>query len=227
MNDICIPSTKKMETFRPFLVKEEKLLLMAKTSSDPADYFKAIKQVVNNCAISDKFDVDILPIFDLEYLFLRIRAFSVSNIAKLAYKDNEDNQVYNFEVDLNSVEVKFPENANKNIKVNKDVGILMKYPAASLFDDKDFLKSGDNSFYELIVRCIDKIYDGDEIYDPKNYTPEEIEEFLDSLGVLTYQEIIKFMESTPKLYHKLEYKNANGKDRVIELTTLSDFFTLG
>ena len=226
MYDLTISSNKKVEKFRPFLVKEEKLLLMAKTSNDPVEYFRAIKQVVNNCAINDKFDVDVLPIFDLEYLFLRIRAFSVNNVVNLSYRDNDDNQVYNFEVDLNTIEVKFPEGVDKNIRVSDSVTITMKYPITSILDDNQFLKSGDESFFELIVRCIDKIVDGDDIYDPKNYTKEEIESFLDQLGVTTYQNIVKFMESTPKLFHKLEYKNANGKDRVIELTTLSDFFTL-
>ena len=103
----------------------------------------------------------------------------------------------------------------------------MKYPSASIFDDKEYFKTGEDSFYELIIRCVDKIFDGDDVYDPRDYTKEEIEEFLEQVNVNTFQDIVKFMESTPKLYHKIEYKNANGNDRVIELTTLTDFFTLG
>jgi hypothetical protein len=225
--ELKIPSTGKMEAFRPFVVREEKILLMAKSSQDPTDIFRSIKQVVNNCAIDDNFDVDKLTIFDMEYLFLRIRGFSVNNIVDVSYRDNEDQKIYNFKIDLNKIEVQFPSGVNKTIKIGKDVGMTMKYPSASIFDDKEYFKTGEDSFYELIIRCVDKIFDGDDVYDPRDYTKEEIEEFLEQVNVNTFQDIVKFMESTPKLYHKIEYKNANGNDRVIELTTLTDFFTLG
>jgi hypothetical protein len=225
--ELKIPSTGKMEAFRPFVVREEKILLMAKSSQDPTDIFRSIKQVVNNCAIDDNFDVDKLTIFDMEYLFLRIRGFSVNNIVDVSYRDNEDQKIYNFKIDLNKIEVQFPSGVNKTIKIGEDVGMTMKYPSASIFDDKEYFKTGEDSFYELIIRCVDKIFDGDDVYDPRDYTKEEIEEFLEQVNVNTFQDIVKFMESTPKLYHKIEYKNANGNDRVIELTTLTDFFTLG
>jgi len=225
--ELTIPSTKKKETFRPFLVREEKILLMAKQSEDPTEMFRAIKQVVNNCAIDTNFDVDKLTIFDMEYIFLRIRAFSVNNIVKVSYRDNEDQQIYDFEIDLNKVDVKFPENTSNIIKITDETGLRMKYPSATLFNDSDFFQSGDDSFYELIIRCIDTIFDGDELYNPVDYTKEDIEEFLNQVGVNTYQEIVKFMESTPKLNHILEYTNSNGTLRTIELTTLTDFFTLG
>jgi hypothetical protein len=222
-----IPSTGKLESFRPFLVREEKILLMAKSSKDPTDIFRSIKQVVNNCAINPNFDVDKLTIFDLEFLFLRIRAGSVNNIIEVAYKDNEDNEIYKFNIDLNKIEVKFPESVNKIVKISKEIGMTLKYPSASLFDDKEFFNSGENSFYELIMRCVDKVFDGDVMYDPNDYTREELEDFLEQVNVSAYNEIVKFMENTPKLYHKIEYKNKNGNNRVIELISLTDFFTLG
>jgi hypothetical protein len=225
--ELTIPSTKKKETFRPFLVREEKILLMAKQSEDPTEMFRSIKQVVNNCAIDTNFDVDKLTIFDMEYIFLRIRAFSVNNIVKVSYRDNEDQQIYDFEIDLNTVDVKFPENVNNIIKITDETGLRMKYPSAILFNDTEFFKSGDDSFYELIIRCIDTIFDGDDLYNPADYTKEDIEEFLNQVGVNTYQEIVKFMENTPKLNHTLEYTNSSGTSRTIELTTLTDFFTLG
>ena len=151
----------------------------------------------------------------------------MNNIVDVSYRDNEDQKIYNFKIDLNKIEVQFPSGVNKTIKIGKDVGMTMKYPSASIFDDKEYFKTGEDSFYELIIRCVDKIFDGDDVYDPRDYTKEEIEEFLEQVNVNTFQDIVKFMESTPKLYHKIEYKNANGNDRVIELTTLTDFFTLG
>lgn len=226
IHEFKVPSTGARESFRPFLVREEKLLMMAKASEDPADALRAIKQVVNNCALSDAFDIDSLPIFDLEYLFLQLRAVSVGNIVKVSYRDNEDQKVYDFAIDLRTVEVQFPEGVEKVIKVTDSIGMVMKWPSASLLDDKEYLKTGDQAFYELVIRCIDKVYDGDDIYSPSDYTPEEIERFLDDCGIETFEKIQEFMVKAPRLHHKLTYKNSNGKDREIELTSLTDFFTL-
>jgi hypothetical protein len=224
--DFVVPSTKKKESFRPFLVKEEKILLMAKTSEEPNAILKAVKQVVNNCAISKSFDVDKLAIFDIEYLFMQLRAISVNNVVKVSYRDNEDGEVYDFEIDLTKIDVKFPEKVERTIRITDKMGMQMCYPPASIFDDKEFFGSGEDAFYELVVRCIDKIYDGDDIYAPEDYSKEDVEQFLDDCGIETFEKIQLFMSSVPKLYHKLEYTNKNGNNRVIELTTLTDFFTL-
>lgn len=224
--EFTVPSTKKRESFRPFLVKEEKILLMAKAAADPSDALRAVKQVVNNCAIDDAFDVDKLTIFDLEYLFIQLRAVSVTNMVTVSYRDNEDQSVYDFNIDLKEIEVKFPEKVDPVIKVTDQMGIIMKWPSASVLDDREYLKIGDDAYYELILRCIDKIYDGDDIYNPAEYTLKEIEEFLDDCGVTILENIQDFMSQTPRLYHKLSYTNKNGKERVIELTSLTDFFTL-
>jgi len=224
--EFVVPSTNKKESFRPFLVKEEKILLMAKTSEEPNEILRAVKQVVNNCALSKSFDVDRLAIFDIEYLFMQLRAISVNNIVKVSYRDNEDDEIYEFSIDLKEVKVQFPEKIDRVIKITDKMGIQMRYPSASIFDDKDFFGSGDDAFYELVIRCIDKIYDGDEIYDPTEYSKEEVEQFLDDCGIDTFEKVQMFMSNVPKLYHKLEYKNKNGNQRVIELTSLTDFFTL-
>lgn len=225
--ELTIPSTKQALNFRPFLVKEEKLLLMAKSSEDPSEILRALKQVVNNCCLDDSFDIDTLAIFDIEYLFLKIRAFSINNIAKVSYRDNDDNEIYSFDIDLNSIDVKFPEDIDSTIKINENSGIVMKYPRAAIFDDKEYFESGENAFFELVLRSLDKLYQGEDIYYLSEYSKEEIEQFLDSLDVNTYQKIVKFMESTPKLYYKIEYTNKNGTQRIIELKSLADFFTLG
>lgn len=224
--DFVVPSTGKKESFRPFLVKEEKILLMAKTSQESNEILRAVKQVVNNCAINKSFDVDKLAIFDIEYLFMQLRAISVNNIVKVSYRDNEDQEVYEFQIDLKNVAVKFPEKVERAIKVTEDVGIQMRYPPASIFDDREFFAAGDDAFYELVMRCIDKIYDGEDIFNPSDYSKEEIEQFLDDCGIETFEKIQLFMTNVPKLYHKIEYKNKNGNERVIELTSLTDFFTL-
>lgn len=222
--NIKIPSLNKTFRFRPFLVREEKLLLMAKESDNPGDMLSSIKQVVNNCLVDNNLDINKLAIFDLEYLFLKLRALSVDNVVKLSYIDNEDNKKYDFELDLNTVDVKFPEKIDNNIKLTETSGILMKYPSASLYDDKEFLNLEKDYMFELIIKCLDKIYDGDSIYEIKEYKKKDIEEFLENLNVKAFEDIKEFLLNVPKLYHEINYKNSLNNDRKIILTELSDFF---
>ena len=225
LHNIEIPSTKKKHKFRPFLVKEEKLLLMAKESEDIADYLAAMKQVINNCSVDKNFDVNKVATFDLEYIFLKLRAFSVDSMIKIAYVDNEDQQTYEFEVDLNTVKVVFPDKADNNIKLTESSGIIMKYPSSTLYDDKEFINGTEEYMFELIIRCVDKLYDGDQIYEISEYKKEEIVEFLENLNIKTYENIKNFLVSTPKLYHCIKYKNSLGHDRKIEFNSLNDFFS--
>lgn len=211
--------------FRPFLVKEEKLLFMAKESNNDADIFIAIKQIVNNCCLDKKFDVDSLALFDLEYLFIKLRSFSVDSIAKISVKDREDDKVYEFDVDLESVEVSFPEKVDNVIKINEDSGIIMRYPPASLYSDQEFLSLQKDQLFELIIRCIDKVYDGEEVYESKEFKKEELTEFIENLNVKIFEKVYNFLSSTPKLKHTIEYKNSLGNDRKVEMNSLNDFFS--
>jgi hypothetical protein len=223
--NIKVPSINKNIKFRPFLVKEEKLLLMAKESGNESDILGAIKQIVNNCCIDTNFNIDKIALFDLEYVFLKLRAFSVNNLVKVSYKDYEDEKIYDFDIDLNNIEVVIPERVSNNIKLSEKSGIVMNYPSASLFEDKDFLNLTDNYMFELILRCIDKIYVEDEIYEPSNYSKNELSEFLEDLSLKVFEDIQKFLLSVPKIEHKIEYKNSLGNDRVITLSSLNDFFS--
>lgn len=222
---IKVPSTKKNVKFRPFLVKEEKLLLMAKESENNSDILLSIKQIVNNCCLDENFDNEKMTIFDLEYIFIKLRAFSVDNIVKVSYKDEEDGQNYEFEVDLNAVEVEFPEKNENNIKISDTFGILMKYPSASLYEDKDFLNLDKDYLFELIVRCIDKIYEGDNVFEAKNYTMKDLGDFLENLDSKTFVSVQNFLMNSPKLLHVMKYKNSLGNEKEIRLSSLNDFFT--
>lgn len=223
---IEIPSTKKKSVFRPFLVREEKLLLMAKTSDNENDMLLAIKQIINNCAVDPDFNSDELAIFDMEYLFLIIRANSVSNAVDVSYRDFEDDKIYEFQIDLNEVKVEFPEGVSNIVKINDTAGLTLKYPKADLFEDQDFVTSGDDSFFQLILRCIDKIYDGDEIYESKNYSIKELESFVDDLDVKVFEQVKTFMANQPSLSYTIKYKNSLGNDKEILLRSITDFFTL-
>lgn len=224
--EFVIPSTKKKLKFRPFLVKEEKLLLMAKETADVAESLRAMKQIVNNCCAEKSFDVEELTLFDLEYLFLQLRAVSVNNMVSVSYRDNEDNEIYTFDIDLKEVNVLFPEGSDPIIKIDDKTGIIMRYPTTKILDDKEYFNTGDQAYFELILRCMDKIYDGDEVYECKNVSLKDREEFLDHLDITVFDKIQKFMNAAPRLYHKLEYVNRHGNKRVIELTSIVDFFTL-
>jgi len=225
--EFIIPSTQAKVSFRPFLVKEEKILLMAKASEDPADIFRSIKQIINNCAIDRNFDIDKLAIFDMEYLFLQLRAISVNNIINVSYRDNEDDKVYDFEVDIKNLKVEFPENVDRKIAITPTMGVVMKYPSASIFNDKGFFQNADEAFFELMIKCLDLIYDGDEVYNAQDHSKEELEQFLDGMGIIAFEKMQKFLENTPKLSYTIKYKNSLGNDREIEMSSLTDFFTLG
>jgi hypothetical protein len=223
--NIKIPSLKKDFKFRPFLVKEEKLLLMAKENESPTEILSAIKQIINNCSVDNNFDVNKTALFDLEYVFLKLRAVSIDNTIKVSYKDTEDGKVYEFDVNLDEIEVIFPDKIDNKIKITDKTGIIMKWPSATLYDDEAFMSLEKDQLFELIIRCIDSIYVEDEVYEAKDYKKKEVEEFLENLNIKVFEQIQNFLLNVPKLYKKLEYKNELGNDREIVLSSLSDFFT--
>jgi hypothetical protein len=220
-----LPSNQKKITYRQFKVSEEKILLIAKASKEANDIMRAVKQIVQNCVVDAGFNVEDITLFDLEWLFVQMRAVSVSNVSKVSYIDTEDGKTYNFEIDLNKLKVVFPEKIEPRIAITDKVGMILKYPVAALYADDKFLKSPEEDvLFELIVRCIDKIYQDDTIYDARDYKVDELAEWVTDLDMKTSEKIKEFLLNQPKLYHQLNYKNSNGHDRKIELTTLTDFF---
>jgi hypothetical protein len=224
--EVSIPSLNKSAPFRPFLVKEEKILLMAQQSSDDKEIVRAIKQVVNNCCLDDKIDVEKLAVFDLEYIFLKLRARSVNNVVEVLYKDDEDEKEYKLTIDLDKVEMVMPKKVDKNIKINKTTGIIMQYPSASLVDEMKEFKTEVEVLDFFIVKCISEIYDAENVYPAAEQTQEELQTFIDSLDVKTFDKIREFMDNMPRLEHKIKYKNSLEKEKTITLSTLNDFFIL-
>jgi len=220
-----VPSLETTVKFRPFTVKEEKILLMAQQSTSEKDIVLAIKQVLNNCVASEAFKINDLATFDLEYMFLKLRAKSVNNIIEVSYKDNEDDKIYDFQIDLDEVEMLKKPDISNIIHVNDSVGIKMKYPSVTIIDDAPLNSTGAELVEYLVRKCIDSIFDEENVYPAKDYTDAELTEWLESLDVETFGKIREFFDNLPQMYYKLEYKNSLGNDRIIELTTLSDFFT--
>lgn len=224
--ELFVPSMNKSVKARPFVVREEKILLTAQQSGNEKDIILAIKQVLTNC-IADEFDVDDLATFDLEFMFLKLRARSVNNLIEVSYRDNEDNKVYDFSIDLDEVDLKMNEKVSNIIKVDDNVGIKMKYPSVTILDNVPETEDAGDVVEYLIKSCIDQIFDEENVYPVGDHTDEELNEFLDSLDIETFNKIREFFDNLPQMYHKLEYTNANGNVRTIELTTLSDFFIWG
>jgi len=223
--DLKVPSLDTSIKARPFVVKEEKILLTAQQSGTEKDIVLAIKQVLQNCIVDPTFDTDTLTTFDLEYMFLKLRARSVSNIIEVSYRDNDDNKVYEFEIDLDTVEMLQDKPTNNKIMVTDEVGIVMKFPSVTVLENVPEEVSATDLVEYLVRSCIDQVFDADEVYLASEQTIEELSEFIDSLDIETFNKIREFFDSLPQLYHKLEYVNSNGDARTIELTTLNDFFT--
>jgi hypothetical protein len=214
---ITIPSKGIEGKFRPMLVKEERLLLIAKQSSDPEDILLTVKQVIANCSLDDGFQVDQLAMFDVEWLFIRIRALSVSNIIEQTYEDREDGKEYKLKVDLDQIEMPDINGVNRDIDLN-GVGFLrLRFPPASLYSTK---KSESDALFE----CAEAIYNGDQVtpIDSK----EEFDKWYEDLPISVSNQIDEFFSKIPSMKLDLRYTNSLGSERKIELRTLSDFFDL-
>ena len=204
--DCTLPSGRQI-TFRPFLVKEEKLLLMARQADDTETMVNAIKQILTNCIQNLSESIDHLPLFDIEYLFLQLRARSIGEVVTLRYKCNGANTESNTEcgtistypVNLLEISPKFGENHNKTIPLTKDVGVMMKYPIFSSFMKiaKEDLPA--DEAYRVLMNCIESVYDKEKTYSTKEIPEEELRSFLDSLTSGQVQKIDHFFESMPKI----------------------------
>lgn len=224
--ELTLPSSGQQIKFRPFLVREEKILLIAKQSEDPKEIVRSVKQIINNCIVEPQLDVEELSTFDIEYFFLRLRSRSVNNIVSLSYRDFEDDKVYTVEVDLDDVVVKRDPNHTNKIKINEAVGLTLKYPSADLYN-KMSVNDENEAAFAAIKWCIETVYDEDNVYPIKDFSEKEVDEFIQSLDVNSLEKILEFFRTMPKLHYEVKYINSLGHERAVELNTLSDFFTLG
>ena len=222
--ELEVPSTKDKLVYRPFLVKEEKILLMAMEEESDTQLNRALKQVVNNCTF-EKIDVAKLPLFDLEYIFLRIRAKSVGEVAKLQILCEDDGETYvPVEIDLESIEVEFQEDHNTKIEITDDIGLIMSYPT---FEYLDFNVEGSdiNKLFDIIASSIHQIYEGEIIHEKVDFNKKELKTFLESLTSEQFKKVQHFFETMPRLRHTLEVKNPKTKvTNTVVLEGLNAFF---
>ena len=223
-HELEIPSSKEKITYRPFLVKEEKLLLLANESGEDPEIMNAIKQIINNCTF-EKVDIETLALFDLEYIFLNVRAKSVGEIVSLKLLCSDDNETYaDVEIDLNDVKVNFPEGHSNKIELSDTIGILMRYPQ---FNHVRISTEGSDTEYifTMIKECINTIYDGDTIFERSDFTDEDLDTFLESLTSEHFKQLQGFFETMPKLSHDVKFKNPKTKKQTkMTLEGMQSFF---
>ena len=209
---LTIPSTEKEVSFRPFLVKEEKILLIAMESEKEEEMTTAIKEIIQNC-IYEELDIENMPMFDVEYIFLKLRSKSKGEIADLTFECGKCGAKIPVQVDLSKIEVTRTEGHDTKIPLSDDVGIIMKYPTMAVQKQINQDGSQVENIFTTVSFCIDSIWDKEQVYSTKDHTAEELNEFLESLPDDSFTKIQKFFDTVPVLKHKMEVKclEKNGK----------------
>ena len=229
--ELTLPSTGKKLKYRPFLVKEEKLLILALESKNQAEITNSVKDVLRECVITKGIKIDDLPTFDIEYLFLNIRAKSIGEDINLIVTCPDDKETeVKVTVYVDEIEVVKSKDHNKDIKLDKDMTLIMRYPSLSQFiennfDTEDESKTTVDKTFQLIADCMDTVFTKEDAWDSKDYTPDERLNFIEQLSSKQFKDVEKFFATMPKLSHTIEVTNPNTKKKnSIVLEGLADFF---
>ena len=227
--ELELPSTEQTIKFRPFLVKEEKLLVIALESEDTKQITNAIKTVIKNCIETKGIKVETLPTFDIEYLFLNIRAKSVGEEidVNIICPDDEETSV-SVKINVDDIKVQTNEDHTNKIKLDDTLMMEMKYPSLEQFIKNNFDISNNSAIdqsFELVASCVNKIYNEDEVWAAADVTKKELMDFLDQMNTAQFKQIEKFFETMPKLSHTIKVKNPNTEvESEVVLEGLSSFF---
>ena len=227
--ELELPSTEQTVKYRPFLVKEETLLVLALETEDTKQITTAIKTVLKSCVLTKGIKVEQLPTFDIEYLFLNIRGKSVGEEleVKVICPDDEKTEVP-ITIDLDEVKVQKSEEHNNQLKLDDTLMMEMRYPSLDQFIKNNFDFKDENQMeqsFDLIGSCIDKIYNEDEVWATADCTKKEVKEFLESMNSSQFKDIEKFFETMPKLSHTIKVKNPKTKvESEVVLEGLASFF---
>jgi hypothetical protein len=231
--ELILPSTKKPVKYRPFLVKEEKILILAMESGDLKEISNAVKTTLKDCILTRGIKIDTLPSFDIEYLFLNIRAKSVGEIVELIITCPDDNQTQvDVSVNIDEIEVVIPEGHTDQITIDNSITVKMKYPSLQEFIDNNFSfstqstsKETINKSFDIVASCIDMVYTKDESWSSGDVTKKEMIEWLETFDSNQFKGIEEFFDTMPKLSHTLVVKNpSTGVENEIVLEGLSSFF---
>ena len=219
-----ISTGRKKIKYRPFTVKEEKILLIAQESDDIEQVVLAIKQIIGNCC--EDVDVDKLPMFDLEYLLMQIRGKSVNNVIEFQITDPETDKPVTLELDIGEIKMTKPKGHKREIPIGEDAYVIMDYPVID--DVTKFLtpsdEEKDNNIFDIMLSCISSVVQGDEVYNLEDFSEEEVLEFVDSFSTQTIEEIKNFFETIPVMRCEQTYTNANGDEKQVVLEGVETFF---
>jgi hypothetical protein len=233
--ELELPSNKQKIKYRPFLIKEQKILMIAQEGKDEKEMVMAIKQIIKDCTITGDIDIDSLPLFDIEYFFLQLRSKSIGEKIDLFFRhqkcpENNNEPAKNqtqIKVDLSKVKVVKDKKHNTKIKLTKDIGIIMKHPKIDLlnkFQGKSMTEM--STVFNLIGECIDQVYDTDETYNATDYTPKELEEFISTMTEEQFKKVQDFFNTMPKIKHTVNFKCVDCKfEDTLEVEGLQNFFT--
>ena len=211
---LIIPSSGKEISYRPFLVKEEKILLIAMESEEEKEMTGAIQNIIENC-VYDDLDVKNMPMFDIEYIFLQLRAKSKGEVVDLSFECGKCKKPINVQVDISKIETTKTEGHDIKIPLSDDVGVIMKYPSMEIQSIINKENTDVENIFSTISFCIDSIWDKESVYASKDHTKEEINDFLESLPDDSFTKIQKFFDTVPVLKHEFELKctSKNGKGK--------------
>ena len=225
--ELEVPSTDEKIQFRPFLVKEEKILLIAMESGKNEDIIEAVKQIVTECTFN-KLTLSTLPMFDVEYIFLQIRSKSVGEVSKLKLLCPDDKKTYaDVEIKLDDVKVQVDEGHTNKIELDNDMGMIMTYPNIDSFKASGITTITASNMLDVISTCILQIYenDGEKTYDAKDQTAKELADFVEQLQTKHFKKVQKFFDTMPRLKYTVQVKNPKTKKTSdIVLQGLNDFF---
>jgi len=221
--ELKLPSNGKKISYRPFLVKEEKILLMAVEGEDQNEMITAIKQILNNCVLTKGVKIDKLPLFDLEYILLHLRSKSMGDIIKTRYAHKECQPV-EVEIDVNSIKVSKPKGHTNKIELTDTVGLIMRYPDINMMNMVNIEEQNSEEIFNLIIECVDQVYDKENTYGKADYTIDEIREFLNTLTKDQFTQIETFFQTLPKMTKEFEFECPCGYKEKILLEGLTSFF---
>ena len=223
--ELEVPSTKKKIKFRPFLVKEEKVLLMALETDDEKNIKNAVFELLKSC-ISTRIKLESLASFDLEYIFLNVRAVSVGEIVQMNITCQDDNETQiKYNLNLTDVNVIFPKGHDNKIMLTDTLGVIMKYPSFDGFIQGQFTDNKEFDVIKVVAESIDQIFEGEEVYDESTTSKKEFVQFVESLTNPQLEKIQAFFETAPRLEHSFKVTNPNtGKESEYSLRGLQSFF---